>query len=127
MFRNSERGRSLRKIHEVTRKKLRHENSVVAAAYLFYGAKKRAAKKAIPFTITLADVVIPENCPVLGIKLVVGEGRVGRASPTLDKIKPALGYVPGNVHVISHRANTIKSDATIDEIESVARYFRKLA
>lgn len=39
---------------------------------------------------------------------------------SLDRIVPSLGYVPGNVAVISHRANRIKSDATADELRAVA-------
>lgn len=36
---------------------------------------------------------------------------------------PALGYVPGNIAVISHLANTIKSNCTDPEVfRRVARY-----
>ena len=41
-------------------------------------------------------------------------------SPSLDKIKPHLGYVPGNVLVVSHRANMIKHDATPEELSLLA-------
>ena len=44
----------------------------------------------------------------------------GPGSPTLDRIVPSLGYVPGNVVVISHKANSIKSNATAAEIRAVA-------
>jgi hypothetical protein len=69
-------------------------------------------------TITIHDIVIPEFCPLLGIRLEPGKGTGGAkaASPSLDKIRPELGYVPGNVWVISHRANVIKSDATLSEL-----------
>jgi hypothetical protein len=71
------------------------------------------------------DVVVPDRCPVLGIPLVVGVGVVGPNSPTLDKIIPALGYVPGNVVVISHRANSIKHNATSTELFAVARWLQQ--
>jgi hypothetical protein len=35
---------------------------------------------------------------------------------------PSLGYVPGNIRVISMRANRIKTDATADELRAVLRY-----
>ncbi len=42
-------------------------------------------------------------------------------SPSVDKLIPALGYVKGNVAVISRRANQIKSDCTSgDELRQVA-------
>ena len=36
-------------------------------------------------------------------------------SPSLDRIVPELGYVKGNIRVISNRANHLKSDATLEE------------
>jgi len=54
-------------------------------------------------------VVVPEFCPVLGIKIVPGRQGKGKAtednSPSLDKFIPEKGYVPGNIAVISWRAN----------------------
>lgn len=45
-------------------------------------------------------------------------------SPSLDRVIPELGYVPGNVIVISWRANNLKRDATIEELEAVIAYMR---
>lgn len=81
-------------------------------------ARRRAKDGGYLCTITEADIVIPEFCPLLGIKMA--RGAAGRASsPSLDKIRPRLGYVPGNVWVISHRANSIKSDATLRELQKL--------
>lgn len=96
---------------------------------LLYAARGRAKKKGIPFTITLADIVIPPVCPVLGIPLVqnlAGGPGAGPApdTPTLDRIIPKLGYVPGNVAVISWRANRLKSDATMAELEALVAWLR---
>jgi hypothetical protein len=38
----------------------------------------------------------------------------------LDRVIPELGYVPGNVAVISLRANTMKQDATAAELRVLA-------
>ena len=89
------------------------------------GAKARAAKAGLPCTITLDDIVIPTHCPVLGIKLkpIAGQGAGGKdCSPSLDKLVPSLGYVPGNIAVISHRANMIKRNATTREIAKLYRW-----
>jgi len=48
------------------------------------------------------------------------------ASPSLDRIDPKKGYVRGNIIVLSHLANTIKSHATPDELETVAAFVRQL-
>jgi hypothetical protein len=62
--------------------------------------------------------VVPDKCPILGIELFISEKGVGRTdnSPSLDRIIPSLGYVKGNIAVISQRANRIKNDATLEEI-----------
>jgi hypothetical protein len=82
-------------------------------------AKIRAKNQGCPFTITKKDIFIPKYCPILGIKLEHNRGSKGPVdgSPSLDKIIPGLGYVPGNVAVISHRANRLKSDGNIEELE----------
>jgi hypothetical protein len=95
---------------------------------MWNAAAKRARKKGLPFSLTLDDIPkIPEFCPVLGFKMSrsYGEGGVTFNSPTLDRIIPELGYVPGNVDVISQRANVIKNDASPEEVQMVADYMRK--
>jgi len=57
--------------------------------------------------------------------LETAEGKVSDNSYSLDRIDPSKGYVKGNVEVISHRANTLKSNATIEELEKVIQYMRK--
>jgi hypothetical protein len=95
------------------------------AKALFLTARKRARKHGHPFAITIADVCVPECCPVLGIPLVVAEGRFTDNSPTLDRIKNSEGYVRGNVRVISYRANRIKSNVEdAAEFEAVVAYMR---
>ena len=84
-------------------------------------AKKRAAKVGIPFNIKSSDLFLPDVCPVLGVRLEVASDDY-RCRPSLDRLVPSLGYVKGNVRVISYRANTIKSDATIPELKAVIKY-----
>ena len=80
-------------------------------------AKSRAKKNNLPFNIELDDIVIPERCPLLGIKIESTEVRNSPNNPSLDKIIPEKGYIKGNVWVISNRANTLKNDATIKELK----------
>jgi hypothetical protein len=95
---------------------------------LFQGARARAKRAGLPFTITRKDIIIPSHCPILGIPLfkVTGKQGGGDNSPSLDRIRPELGYVPGNVIVISMRANRIKSDATIQELRDIASFYATL-
>lgn len=89
--------------------------------YVLYEARKRAKKFGLPCTIKESDIIIPEFCPVLGIKLVRGFTDSNRdGSPSLDRIRPELGYVPDNVAVMSYRANRIKNNGTSDEHRRIA-------
>lgn len=83
-------------------------------------AKRRAKKVSIEFSITVADLIMPTHCPLLGIPLIVSNGNSGPNSPSLDRIVPERGYVPGNVWIISHKANTIKSNASLEELLKLA-------
>jgi hypothetical protein len=84
-------------------------------------AKVRAKKRGTPFCITATDVlrIIPVDgcCPILGTSLQFGgaNGEATPNSPSLDRIRPELGYVPGNIAVISRRANLMKGDGTAVE------------
>jgi hypothetical protein len=89
-------------------------------------ARNRAREQGVPFDITADDISIPERCPLLGIPIVRGEGKLHANSPSLDRLRPELGYVRGNVVVVSYRANAIKHDATPDELEMIARNLRAL-
>ena len=90
--------------------------------FILLSARSRAKRRNIPFTINLNDIVIPTHCPYLGIELVVREKENREESPSLDRINPELGYVPGNVEVISKRANALKNGATLAfNIKVVAR------
>lgn len=87
--------------------------------YMLKSAADRAKKYGFACTITEADIVVPEFCPLLGLRLERGTGKQHAASPSLDKIRPELGYVPGNIWVISHRANELKRDAGLEELQTL--------
>ncbi len=94
---------------------------------IFYRVRSRAKKAGIPFNLTPDDIVIPAVCPVLGIRIQANDKKGPLpSSPSLDRIRPALGYVKGNVRVISNRANTLKCDATVEELEKVLLDLREL-
>lgn len=84
--------------------------------YVLSCAKTRARRKGLEFSITSADVPIPEFCPVLGIPLKKGIGKTNPCSPSIDRIDSSRGYVPGNVWVISYLANARKNDQSAKEI-----------
>jgi hypothetical protein len=94
--------------------------------------RARAKKFGLPCDVTVADLDWPTHCPVLGVELdynatTPGNRKIRTNYPTLDRWTNALGYVKGNVFVISHRANRIKSDATVEELRAVLAYMERQA
>ena len=51
-----------------------------------------------------------------------GASTLSHSLQALDRFKPALGYVKGNIYIISFRANRIKGNATLEEIQKVIKY-----
>lgn len=90
-------------------------------------AKRSARHQGLPCNLeTIDDIPLVTHCPVFGTPLV--RGSLGReTSPSLDKIVPELGYVKGNVVIVSHRANRLKSDATLGELQLLAKFYKKFA
>jgi hypothetical protein len=85
---------------------------------LIYSARHRAKKLRKEFSISLSDFEIPEVCPLRRVPFEVGKGQHTDDSPTLDRKDPRLGYVKGNVWVISHKANRLKGDHTPNELKT---------
>lgn len=86
--------------------------------------KFRAKEQNIPFNLTIEDMDAPEYCPILGCKLIDGlNGKENSYSPSLDRIVPELGYVKGNVMWMSRKANTMKNNATEEELVAFCKFF----
>jgi len=85
--------------------------------------KHKAKRFGIEFDIDVSDIVVPDNCPILGMPLVkVNQGSGYHTnSPSLDRIDPEKGYTKGNVRVISARANLLKNDASSTELRLILK------
>lgn len=88
-------------------------------------ARARAKAKGLAFEITESDVQWTGVCPVLNLLLRTDNKAQERDSASLDRIDNSRGYVPGNVRVISWRANDLKRNATAEELEAVAKDLRR--
>lgn len=94
--------------------------------YLLLSAKERAKKFNRAFDLTEDDIHIPETCPIFGTPLIK-TGRNGQeSSPSIDRIDNNLGYVKGNIVIVSTKANRIKSDATLDELIKLVNFYKQI-
>lgn len=101
-----------------------HESKADPVVFMWRRARQRAKAHGIRFTIAPAHLFLPTHCPVLGIRLTRPGDGLTEASPTIDRLKPRRGYVPGNVAVISMKANRLKNNATLEELERIVAWMR---
>lgn len=93
----------------------------------YKGARQRAKKAGIEFTITFGDIPpIGERCPIFNRPFERPESGRGPYTPSLDRIDPTKGYIPGNVWFISDRANRVKNNGTAEEHEMIAQAMRRM-
>lgn len=83
---------------------------------LLEGARYRARRDGRDFNLKLADILIPERCPLLDVPLT------GKDAPSLDRVDNNKGYVRGNVRVISERANNLKRHLTLADLDRIRDY-----
>jgi len=101
--------------------------------WLLQRIKSKCKIEGLEFNLTIDDLHVPDVCPVLGIPLKFGVkgnklqetkgGRIPHDSPSVDRIDPTKGYVKGNVIMVSYRANFLKSDASMDELQSIVTFY----
>lgn len=94
--------------------------------YLLDHAKQRARKSGLPFSLVISDIKIPEFCPHCQKKLKVGTHKDKRLSPSIDRIDSRKGYTKDNIIIVCWRANSLKKDATLDELKQLVDFYSKL-
>ena len=93
---------------------------------LLNSIRSKCKKRNIPFNLTLEDIIIPDSCPVFGFTLERSEGYRSDRSASIDRIDPKLGYVKGNIVVVSMKANQMKSNGNWQELQKLADFYKKL-
>jgi len=89
--------------------------------------RRNAKKRNQPFDLTKADFSpLPSHCPVLGVELDYS-GAGGPNAASIDRTDCKQGYVRGNVVIMSRRANTLKNDASPEELRKVLEYIEKFS
>ena len=96
-------------------------------ASILKSLRHRAKARGLEFNLTKEDIVIPTHCPIMGFELVHNWGMRGGAynSPSVDRIDNKLGYVKGNIQIISRLANAMKSDARPEQLLMFADWIYK--
>lgn len=105
------------------RERYHRQKNITPEVYTYRAAKTRAAKKGLPFTIEISDIDFSgKKCPIFDCELERSEGKLAWNSPSIDRINSKLGYVKDNIQIISTKANTMKSNATKEQLIKFARW-----
>jgi hypothetical protein len=91
----------------------------------FWVRRNRAQRtERTQLSIEYYQTLFVTHCPLLGLELTYKNcgAKVAPANyATLDKIDPAKGYTKNNVQILSFRANTLKGDATLEELKLIVK------
>lgn len=90
--------------------------------------KKRSHAKEynFDFNLELNDIIIPKYCPVFGIELKVVFNTRADESISVDRINSNLGYIKGNIIIVSWKANRLKGEADINQMKLVYDNYYKI-
>jgi hypothetical protein len=91
--------------------------------HLLQKVSAQAKFKGVDFSIEVTDIEWVEYCPILGYKLDYWTTRKVKADTvSFDRKNPNLGYVKGNVFIISNKANSVKSNMMYEQLERLLDY-----
>lgn len=98
-----------------------HKTKVIRwEAILLQSTKARAKKLGLEHDLELSDIVIPKHCPLLGVELILSQGKPSANSASVDRIDSTKGYTKDNIQIISYKANAMKSNASREELQRFA-------
>lgn len=84
--------------------------------------RQKKANAQCEFTVEFKDIQWNTHCPILGMELDYTAKQRQENSVSFDRLDPNKGYVPGNVFIISWRANRIKNDGTAEEHRLISNF-----
>ena len=102
-----------------------HGKTGTCAYVKLRNAKHRARRNNLPYNLTLefveALLMTTKTCPICGVTLVASRSSHNvLTTPSVDKLIPSRGYVEDNVNIICWRCNSLKNNATPEELRRIA-------
>jgi len=91
--------------------------------------RERTKRRGYESDLEIEDLpILTDSCPILGIRYSKGSLKNKDFVPSIDRKNTNLPYLKkykDNLTFVSHRANRIKSDATVEELQKILEYLRK--
>ena len=90
-------------------------------------ARKNARIGKHEFNLKYNDIIVPKFCPYLNVELSFNKKDCKKPYYySIDRINSKLGYIKGNVQIISILANTMKNNSTKEELIIFAKNILKV-
>jgi hypothetical protein len=118
-------------IRKKIRTALSHEQRIETASTITWVERSLSRIRAMcrrnntPFTLQIEDFLpVPIHCPILGIELNYSGSfdKARKDTASFDRVIPNLGYVKGNVNIVSWEANRLKNNACRDDLVRILHY-----
>ena len=94
---------------------------------LWYRAKESSKIRNKEFNLEVEDIIIPTYCPYLNIELLTSPENTNHSDYySIDRIDSSKGYVKGNIQIISRLANTMKNNATTEQLITFSQNVLKI-
>lgn len=106
-------------------KKVKNNRVTNPKKYIIWDSRARAKKLGLEHSISEDDIEIPEFCPVFNIPIFKVEGKKTDNSFSIDRINNTLGYIKGNIKIISYKANRLKNTSSIEDLEAILKYMKE--
>lgn len=86
---------------------------------------KKEGNDSKEITLEYIKSLVTTNCPIFDVPLQYGGGDQCDNSATIDAIIHNKGHIKGNLKMISKKANTIKNNSTLEEMEMLVNALQK--
>jgi len=122
-FINKRKTKKFKNWHNKYKRAGRRRNPI---QYIIESIRSRCKRNNIFFNIKKQDIEINIFCPLLNIPLKTNSLKKHWASMdgySIDRIFPDKGYIKNNVICVSYKANTMKNNLSIEEIELINKNY----
>lgn len=92
---------------------------------LIFSTRRTAKLKGIEHSITVDDLVHSDICPLTGVMIDWGCSGRHLLNPSVDRIDPTKGYIKGNVEIMSCLGNSMKNNASPEQLIIFAKEILK--
>ena len=106
-----------KKVRDILNKSYKNKDPRIK---VFQGCRQRAKARGIYFDLEIEDIVIPKECPYLKVPFIVGSKGDYQYTHSIDRIDNSKGYIKENVEIITMKANSMKNNATNEELITFA-------